>query len=294
MVTVPRSNLIPISEQNSVGVWKEAIELRTGVKVTADREKALLTLLNRRMQELQYKDINQYIEDSLDDAKGAEEWSGLIDSLLIKETSFFRHPPSMDFVADWTAEKLTQGELEEPLWVWSLGCSTGEEAYSLAMVMEQTMQAAGIVPRYGIIGTDISRECIALARRGVYRQSKMANISETFKTTYFDQVGKSLWRVKDSLRRRVCFVSSNVLTDHSPMVRRKIHLIYCQNMLIYFRRWKRREIVNQLIDHLELDGRMILGLGELGNWIPPKLARVAPRTVQAYAQHRVGQQGGAG
>jgi len=294
VVTVPRNAAISETEKNSVGLWKEAIEQRTGVKITPDREKALSMLLDRRMKELQCGDINQYFEDSLDDAKGAQEWSGIIDSLLIKETSFFRHQPSMDFVTDWVAEKVSEGELTEPLWVWSLGCSTGEEAYSLAMLIEQAMDAAGVVPRYGIIGTDISRDCITQARRGVYRQSKMTHINGSFQEAYFDQVGKGLWRVKDSVRRRVCFVNSNVLTDQSPMVRRKMHLIYCQNMLIYFRRWKRREIVNQLIEHLETDGRLILGMGELGNWIPPGLARVAPRTVQAYVKSRYGLQGDAG
>jgi chemotaxis protein methyltransferase CheR/type IV pilus assembly protein PilK len=294
VVTVPRNAAISETEKDSVGLWKEAIELRTGVKITPDREKALSTLLHRRMKELECADINQYFENSLDDAKGAQEWSGIIDSLLIKETSFFRHQPSMDFVTDWVAEKVSEGELTEPLWVWSLGCSTGEEAYSLAILIEKAMNAAGVVPRYGIIGTDISRDCIAQARRGVYRQSKMTHVNESLQETYFDQVGKGLWRVKDSVRRRVCFVNSNVLTDQSPMARRKMHLIYCQNMLIYFRRWKRREIVNQLIEHLETDGRLILGLGELGNWIPPGLSRVAPRTVQAYVKSRYGQQGDAG
>ena len=111
MVTVPRNAAISETEKNSVGLWKEAIEQRTGVKITPDREKALSMLLDRRMKELQCGDINQYFEDSLDDAKGAQEWSGIIDSLLIKETSFFRHQPSMDFVTDWVAEKVSEGEL---------------------------------------------------------------------------------------------------------------------------------------------------------------------------------------
>ncbi len=294
MVTVPRTISNPNAELNAVGIWKEAIEQRTGVQITPDRENALATLLRRRMNELHCDDMDKYIEDSLDDAKGAEEWNGLIDSLLIKETSFFRHQPSMDFVAQWVAAKTINQALVEPLWVWSLGCSTGEEAYSLAILIEEAMERANVVLRYGVIGTDISRECIAVARRGVYRQAKMVNVTEPLQGKYFDQVGKGLWRVKDSLRRRVCFVNSNILSDHSPTVRRKMHLIYCQNMLIYFRRWKRRELVNQLVDHLEPDGRMILGIGELGNWIPPGLARVAPRRVQAYAQSNNAQQGDAG
>ena len=84
-----------ISQKSDFGyfdVWKAAIEERTGVQITPDRERALALLLDRRMKELDSEDIDQYMSDALDVAKGAQEWSGLIDSLLVKETSFFRHP----------------------------------------------------------------------------------------------------------------------------------------------------------------------------------------------------------
>ena len=214
-----------------------------------------------------------------------------MDSLLVKETSFFRHRPSFDFVAQWVKETVTDEQFVGPLWVWSLGCSTGEEAYSLAITVERAMREAGREPRFGIVGTDISREAIFQARRGIYRTSKMSAVDESTYAHYFDQVGKQLWRVKADLRRRVCFLTSNILTDKSPLIRRKMHLIYCQNMLIYFRRWKRRELVNQLIEHLDNRSCLMLGLGELSNWTPEGFARVAPRAVQAYTQIETVEQG---
>ena len=214
-----------------------------------------------------------------------------MDSLLVKETSFFRHRPSFDYVAQWVKETVTDEQFVGPLWVWSLGCSTGEEAYSLAITVERAMREAGREPRFGIVGTDISREAIFQARRGIYRTSKMSAVDESTYAHYFDQVGKQLWRVKADLRRRVCFLTSNILTDKSPLIRRKMHLIYCQNMLIYFRRWKRRELVNQLIEHLDNRSCLMLGLGELSNWTPEGFARVAPRAVQAYTQIETVEQG---
>ena len=274
-----------ISQKSDFGyfdVWKATIEERTGVQITPDRERALALLLDRRMKELDSEDIDQYMSDALDVAKGAQEWSGLIDSLLVKETSFFRHRPSMDYVRAWVKSAVRDKSCNEPLWVWSLGCSTGEEAYSLAIIVEQAMQAEGLEPRYGIIGTDISREAIFQARRGIYRESKMASVDQSVNRAYFDPVGKGLWRVKADLRRRVCFLTSNILTDKSPLIRRKMHLIYCQNMLVYFRRWKRREIIGQLTNHLDDRGCLMLGLGELSNWLPCGLTRVTQRNIQAY------------
>ena len=279
------------SEMGYFDIWKAAIEERTGVQITADRERALAILLNRRMAELDLLDAGEYLTETLDVTRGAQEWSGLVDSLLVKETSFFRHRPSFDYVAQWVKETVTDEQFVGPLWVWSLGCSTGEEAYSLAITVERAMREAGREPRFGIIGTDISREAIFQARRGIYRTSKMSAVDESTYAHYFDQVGKQLWRVKADLRRRVCFLTSNILTDKSPLIRRKMHLIYCQNMLIYFRRWKRRELVNQLIEHLDNRSCLMLGLGELSNWTPEGFARVAPRAVQAYTQIETVEQG---
>jgi type IV pilus assembly protein PilK len=285
-----------ISQNNDFGyfnIWKATIEERTGVQITPDRERALALLLDRRMKELGTQDVDQYMSDALDAAKGAQEWSDLIDSLLVKETSFFRHRPSMDYVEAWVRDAVREKSFNEPLWIWSLGCSTGEEAYSLAIRVEQAMEAEGLEPRYGIIGTDISREAIFQARRGIYRESKMAMIEKPVDSKYFDPVGKGLWRVKAELRRRVCFLTSNILTDGSPLVRRKMHLIYCQNMLVYFRRWKRREIISQLTNHLDDKGSLILGLGELSNWLPSGYTRVKKRSIQAYIKDERIEQGDA-
>lgn len=272
------------ADQQPFWLWKRAIEQRTGVRITPDRERALANLLHRRMRELNYTDIRHYFADSLDDAKGAKEWSKLVDSLLIKETSFFRHQPSLDYVERWVKSMSRRRQNKAPVWVWSLGCSSGEEPYSLAIVIKQVMERHGRETNFGIVATDISRDAIANARYGIYSGRKLGALSSQIKAKYFDQVGADSYRVVDSLRRHICFLNSNILTDKSPLVRRKMDLIYCQNMLVYFRRWQRRKIVNKLTAHMQDDGHMLLGLGELGAWVPPGLHRAVPRTVQAYTK----------
>ena len=284
MARVVTSELIHDRDQQSFWLWKKAIEQRTGVLITSDRERALITLLQRRMQELQYQDINQYFADSLDDVKGAEEWSLLVDNLLVQETCFFRHQPSLDYVARWARSYAQSHNSREPLWLWSLGCSSGEEAYSLAITLHEALSGLRRQPRFGIVATDISHRAIAEARRGVYPERRLTQVSPALKHRYFDQVGAYRYRVKPYLRNHIGFLTANILEAKPTLIRRKLHLIYCQNMLIYFRRWQRREIVNQLSRQLHDEGHLILGMGELGAWTPPCLSRSVPRTVQAYCK----------
>lgn len=284
MARAASSELIHSKDKQSFWLWKKAIEQRTGVCVTADREPALISLLRQRMQALQYQDINQYFADSLDDAKGAEEWSRLVDNLLIQETSFFRHQPSMDYVARWAKSYVESHNPTDPLWLWSLGCSSGEEAYSLAITLHEALAGLRQPPRFAIIATDISHKAIAEARLGVYAQRRLQQLCPTLKKKYFDPIGSDRYRVKPCLRAHICFLTGNILDFKPPLIRRKLHLIYCQNMLIYFRRWQRREIVNQLTQHMRDDGHLVVGMGELGVWTPANLTRSVPRTVQAYCK----------
>lgn len=287
MAMTASSELIHDRDRQSFWLWKKAVEQRTGVRITADRERALVSLLQQRMRELQYRDINQYFADSLDDARGAEEWSRLVDNLLIQETSFFRHQPSLDYVARWASSHMENHNPASPLWLWSLGCSSGEEAYSLAITLCEALGEPNGRPRFAIVATDISHRAIAEARLGVYQARRLSQVCPSLKDKYFDSVGPNRYRVKPFLRAHICFLTSNVLDYRPPLMRRKLNLIYCQNMLIYFRRWQRREIINQLTQQMKDDGHLIIGMGELGTWTPANLSRSVPRTVQAYSKKNI-------
>lgn len=277
-------------EARSFELWKNSIEKRTGVLITPDRERALRVLLERRIRERGHEDLEDYLVESLCAVNGAEEWGQIVDALLIKETGFFRHKPSIDYVRWHVMSMVRRGMIDGPFWAWSLGCSTGEESFSLAIAIDQAMRAAGVEPRFGVVGTDISGAAILQARRAIFRDSRMATLGDAVKQQYFDQVGKGLWRAGEYLRRKVCFVRSNVLTDPAPLKSDKLHLIFSQNMLIYFRRWKRREIVNQLTETLDPHGSLVIGIGEINNWAPRGFIRVRPRGVQAYIRDADGRQ----
>jgi chemotaxis protein methyltransferase CheR/type IV pilus assembly protein PilK len=204
----------------------------------------------------------------------AMEWSVLVDRLTVQETSFFRHPGSYalveEFVQRFKAEQPDGASLD----VWSVGCSTGEEAYSLAMMINEQLTGSDRKLFYGITATDISLPTLAKARKGEYPLRRVLQVDPQLREKYFQPSGnEQTMAVAPVLRERICFARLNVL-DLSTAPMNDMDLIFCQNMLIYFRRWRKRQIVNRLAERLAPGGILVLGPGEVTDWQHPDLERI--------------------
>ena len=151
------------------------------------------------------------------------------------------------------------------------------------MVINDCFELAGLEPYYGITATDISQPALQNAREGIYGKRKLEPVADDETARYFntlDETGES-FQVIDKLRDRVCFSHGNVMKlNEMPMV--KMDVIFCQNVLIYFRRWRRREILNELASRLKPGGMLLIGLGEVVDWSHPQLQRIADERIQAY------------
>jgi type IV pilus assembly protein PilK len=102
---------------------------------------------------------------------GVVEWSTLIDRLVVKETSFFRHQPSFDFVRNYVNQRIADGQLADSFDVWSVGCATGEEPYTLAMIVNECFEFASLDNYWGVTGMDISMPAQTFARQGIYSKA---------------------------------------------------------------------------------------------------------------------------
>ncbi|ABD82885.1 CheR family methyltransferase [Saccharophagus degradans] len=261
--------------------WSKLLEERAGICLSDQQRVFLQTQVTMRMRELGHSDYTQYLNRVTDGVSGMMEWSVLIDRLVVKETSFFRHKPSIDFVRDTVLDRMNQNTLEGSFDVWSVGCSSGEEPYSLAMVLNDTFEFAQRDPYYGVTATDISRAALTIARTGLYPQRKVEMIEPHFRQRYFSPQEKNRYQIQPELKDRVCFNHGNVLniTD-MPVI--SMDVIFCQNMLVYFRRWLRHEIMNAFVDRLKPGGILVVGLGEVVDWVHPDMVRVPVEEVQAY------------
>lgn len=261
--------------------WQALLELRTGVCVSAARRVYLQTSLGARMRDLGIRDYQAYYDYVTEGISGALEWSALVERLTIRETSFMRHVPSFDCVARFIRERYEQPR-SRPLQLWSVGCASGEEAYSLAIKVEQALQAVGGQGRdYGIWATDISQHALDQARNGQFPGRRLGGLTDAEIHQWLEKLPDGQYQVVPALRERVCFTRLNILELAQAPIR-DLDIIFCQNLLIYFRRWRRRELLNQLAKRLAPGGILVIGLGEIMDWDNPLLEPIADDRVQAY------------
>lgn len=264
--------------------WQALLEARTGVCVNDQRRVFLQTSLATRMRELQIENYQSYYEYVTQGPAGAIEWSALIDRLTVRETSFMRHRPSFDSVESHLQTLLKARSPAQPLQLWSLGCASGEEAYSLAIITEQSLASGERKnPDYAIWATDISLKALEQARLGQYPASRLGGLTDTEQACWMKPAGQGKLEILPVLRDRICFTRLNILELAQAPIR-DLDVIFCQNLLIYFRRWRRRDLLNLLAKRLAPGGMLIIGLGEIVDWNNPLLERVPDDRVQAYVR----------
>ncbi len=269
--------------------WQSLLEERTGMCLASQRRSFLQTSLGLRMREVGCDSYEQYYERITAGAAGAIEWSTLVDRLTVQETRFFRDPDAFAFIEQYVQQKATELKADETLEFWSVGCSSGEEAYSLAMVGERFLTPAD--KRYAVTGTDISTIVLRKARAGRYLPRALQWVPQAYAAIGFkpQQAGEPL-QITDELRQRSCFSQVNILNLAACPLQSQ-HVIYCQNVLIYFRRWRRREILNVLAERLAPGGILVIGLGEMVDYQHPLLEQIHSSRVSAFVRKKTNSEG---
>ncbi len=259
--------------------WTRLLERRAGLFIARERRSFLVSGIRARMRVNGCGSSQEYYDRLTSARNQAREWSLLVDSLTVHETCFFRHRASMQMVR----EKLVPEVLanERSYLAWSAGCATGEEAYSLAMHIDSCLYPARDECFFGVTGTDVSLPALRHARAGIYLKRRLRDIPEPFPDKYCETVSDTHFRVVDKLRKRICFTQLN-LRDVKDAPMAKVNLIYCQNLLIYYDRKRRAEIVNELVRFLRPRGVLVLGAGELLDWRNSNMEKVRYPDTLAY------------
>lgn len=261
-------------------LWSDWFERRTGVQIHQHRQSFVRGQLARRLRELGL-DGEQYLAALAEPGVGAGEWRYLLDRLLIKETAFFRHREAHAFVRSVASQHAIERAGAE-LNLWSVGCASGEEAYSLAVSALAGFEAAGSTPNFAVIGTDISSEALGRARRGTYPREALNAADRERMSAMLEPAAPGHFRFAGAVRDRVAFIADNLVDRRQGFFADGADIIFCQNVLIYFRRWRRHQALNFLARRLRRGGYLIVGPAECPDWRPGSLQKVRWQGVPVF------------
>jgi two-component system, chemotaxis family, CheB/CheR fusion protein len=221
------------------------------------RKNMILRRIRRRMVLLHISERDTYV-DFL--RNNPQEVDALYNDLLIGVTAFFRDPEAFEMLAAQVLPKLVErAHADAPLRVWVPGCASGEEAYSIAMLLLERFQAQSKPPTMQIFATDVDERTLEVARQGVYPESIAATLSRERLHQFFVKVDRQHYQVNKQLRDSIVFAAQNLIAD-APFS--QLDLISCRNVLIYLEPEVQEKVISLLHFALIEDGYLLLGPSE--------------------------------
>jgi two-component system, chemotaxis family, CheB/CheR fusion protein len=235
----------------------EFLKRTRGFDFTGYKRTSLDRRFHRRMEVLEcgsYGDYLDYLEVH------PEEYEQLFDALLINVTEFFRDPAAWANLRDDVLPALLEAKPEdEPVRVWSAGCSSGQEAYSIAMVLAELLGDTAYLDRVKIYATDIDEDALSTARLAIYTHKQAESVPDALREKYFERADQRLAFRKD-LRRSVIFGRNNLVSD-APISR--LDLLICRNTLMYFTAETQGRMLRHFHFALREHGVLMLGKSEM-------------------------------
>lgn len=230
-----------------------------------DNKKYLLeNRLSGRLDALKLSSFQEYIKYLKRSPQGRNELNRLFDAITINETSFFRNEPQIQAFENVVFPEILDRAKKEGrnvIKIWSAACSSGEEPYTLAMVIHHKFKFQLGNIKVEIVGTDISQEIIEKANEGIYTEYSMRNMRPEYLSKYFQKVdGKYI--LNDDIKNMVIFEQANLLDRFKMSRYRNFDIIFCRNVLIYFDLKAKTQVINSLYDSLNPSGYLFIGHSE--------------------------------
>lgn len=251
---------------------------RAGIHLGADRRMMLEARIRRRLKDLALASYGAYCDYLFSEEGQREETDALIDVVTTNKTDFFREPRHFALLTERVLPALAAAEGDAgELGVWSAGCSSGEEPYTLAMVLSEYGQLHPEF-RFRILGTDISRIVLQRAELAVYSSEVIEPVPAALRTKYLmrgREANSGRFRVVPELRHRVEFRRLNLM-DADYGVAGGAQIIFCRNVIIYFDRATQQKILSRLARVLAPGGYLFVGHAETLHSLDLPLEPVAP------------------
>lgn len=238
----------------------------------------LQSRLQKRLRELNIASFKDYVDYVFSKEGQDNEVIHMIDVVSTNKTDFFREPVHFDFLQhDVLPAFSEETHFRTPLKIWSAGCSSGEEPYTIAISLAEVKEKYPSLD-FSILGTDISSRILKSALEAIYKENRVEGVPLNIKRKYFlksKDTANPTVRIIPELRRRVSFARLNFM-DTTYNINETFDVIFCRNVLIYFDRETQEKVINKLCMKLKTNGHFFLGHSESITSMQVPLKQIKP------------------
>ena len=242
------------------------IEKEVGIQLPKSKHSLVKTRLRKRQRKLGMPTLSEYIDYALAEVEGEDERLHMVDALTTNKTDFYREPYHFEFLAEQITRMHKQKPWTDtrPFTIWSAGCSTGEEPYTMAMELSELQRVLHDFD-FQVIATDISVSCLQTAKRAIYLHERVEPVDIALRKRYLMRgrnAQEKMVQVAPEVRAKVDFQFFNLLASQYDGFKTRFDVIFCRNVMIYFNNSDRNFIIQNFARCLKKNGILFIGHSE--------------------------------
>ncbi|MHB8063213.1 MAG: CheR family methyltransferase [Ruminiclostridium sp.] len=251
--------MVSITE-NEFKQLSDFIKANYGIYLKEEKKTLVTGRLHNVLEQAGFSNFTDYYNYIISDKSGTAKVK-LIDKITTNHTFFMREADHFYNFRDKVLPYLADTIKDKDLRIWCAASSTGEEAYTLAMILDEFFGKEKCLWDTKVLATDISENVLQIARRGEYSNDRIAPLPSQWKTAYFKRLDQENFILHDKIRNEVIYRKFNLMDSVFPF-KKKFHTIFCRNVMIYFDTDTKTKLINKLYDNMEFGGYLFIGHSE--------------------------------
>lgn len=252
----------------------EYIKNNYGINLKEEKKALLTGRLQNVLQQNNFKDFTEYYNHIVSDKSGKAIVT-LINKITTNHTFFMREASHFHYFSDKVLPYLAAAVREKDLRIWSAGCSSGEEPYTIAMIMDEFFGKEKLLWDTKVLATDISEKVLDDAAKAVYNSEEITPLPAGWRMNYFRKRGEDDFILVDKIRNEVIYRKFNLMEEVFPF-KKRFHVIFCRNVMIYFDNKTKNRLADKFYDITEPGGYLFIGHSESLNRMETKYKPIMP------------------
>lgn len=236
------------------------IKAHYGINLKEEKKMLIIGRLHNVLAELNFDNFSQYYQYLISDKTG-NAVNTLVNKITTNHTYFMREKNHFDYLKEKALPNIMPMVKDRDLRLWCAGCSSGEEAYTLAMILDQFCQEKKLWWDKKILATDISDKVLTHAKKGIYQKEQIMPLPEMWKKEYLKKLDDNNFIFSDKIKNEILYRRFNLMEKTFPF-NKKFHVIFCRNVMIYFDMNTKNELINKFYNSMEYGGYLFIGHSE--------------------------------